>query len=457
MSTSRALATRADSVELSERNLMLSLLRQINEIMLLNLSHTSSVARDITDTVCSDESISFIGLFKLEPRNKVYAPLAVSRRVDRQSTQVVGTDLEDWNLNIKTSPSLGRFKHRVSIVILSKEEAFDQVPELRGCLRQIALTTKVNTICLCPLSSREGNVGLMVVGLHELKDKINIYRLEFISSMTATIGMAINNSLLQDATHEYTSRLKRANQRLHELDNAKDNFLSMASHQLRTPLTSIKGFLSMVLEGDLGKINPRQQEFLSDAYVSTDRMVNLIGDLLNISRMSANRFFIDWSLVDVVELVKHELGNLQITANSRKISLVLKTPEQPLPLTYMDSGKTKQVIMNIIDNAIYYTKKGTVTVTIGYERGHIVVKVKDPGIGIPHKEQSNVFNKFYRSDNAKHMRPDGTGLGLFLAKRIIEEQGGTMIFSSIEGHGSTFGFRIPVRTTLPGEEEFQRP
>jgi signal transduction histidine kinase len=249
---------------------------------------------------------------------------------------------------------------------------------------------------------------------------------------------------LQDKVDHATARLRSANRHLRELDEAKDEFISMASHQLRTPLTSIKGYISMLAEGDAGPLKKEQKEFLDYAYSGTNRMVSLISDLLNVSRMQAGRFMIERLPVDLTAIVADEVSNLQTHARPKGLKLEFKAPKKALPMVNLDENKTRQVIMNFVDNAIYYTKEGGVTVTLDKVGSQLELRVKDTGIGVPPEAQKKLFHKFFRADNAQTVRPDGTGLGLYLAKRVVEDQGGSIIFETEEGKGSTFGFAMPL-------------
>ena len=270
-----------------------------------------------------------------------------------------------------------------------------------------------------------------------------------ISNAKAYEDIAEFNRTLEQKVDTATKRLRTANIHLRELDQAKDEFISMASHQLRTPLTSIKGYLSMVLEGDAGKVNGQQEEFLGYAYNSTQRTVSLISDLLNVSRMSAGKFFIEKTTVDLTKLVTEEVQQLQQHAAAKQIKLVFTPPKRQLAPLQLDEGKTRQVVMNFVDNAIYYTQKGTVTVSLSTTGKRVELRVKDSGIGVPKAARSKLFTKFFRAPNAQNVRPDGTGLGLYMAKRVIEDQGGTIIFESVEGRGSTFGFSLPITAKEP--------
>lgn len=255
------------------------------------------------------------------------------------------------------------------------------------------------------------------------------------------------NETLQEKVQDATSKLRTSNKKLRMLDESKDEFISMASHQLRTPLTSVKGYLSMVLEGDTGEITPEQRKVLEEAYTSSQRMVYLIGDFLNVSRLQTGKFELELSDVQLPTLIADEIGQLKASAKARNITLQYDAPDN-FPTLRIDETKIRQVMMNFIDNAIYYAKPdgGMISITLSHHTNHISFRVSDNGIGVPKAEQHQLFSKFYRASNAKKARPDGTGIGLFMAKKVIVAHGGAILFESTEGKGSVFGFRLPIDT-----------
>jgi signal transduction histidine kinase len=169
-------------------------------------------------------------------------------------------------------------------------------------------------------------------------------------------------------------------------------------------------------------------------------MVYLIADLLNVSRLKTGKFIIEAAPADIAEIVEQEMSQLKATAASRNLVLTYKKPKN-FPMVMLDETKTRQVIMNFVDNAIYYTPAGGhINVKLEQTPHTIEFRVVDNGIGVPKSERPHLFTKFYRAGNARQARPDGTGLGLFMAKKVIAGQGGSIIFESKEGKGSTFGF-----------------
>jgi signal transduction histidine kinase len=308
-----------------------------------------------------------------------------------------------------------------------------------------------------PLGSKREIVGLLLLGGKLSGDAYSTQDIQTLEILAPEASVAIQNAesyleieafneTLKLKVERATMKLREANSHLRELDKAKDEFISMASHQLRTPLTTIKGYLSMLEEGDAGKLTAQQDEFANEAFASSERMNGLINDLLNVSRMDAGRFQINRTPVDLQAMVEETVRSLLPHAQARHIYLKFVAPARRVPPMQLDEDKTRQVVMNFIDNAVYYTEKGGVTVMLEQKSDTAEFTVHDTGIGVPEKVRDHLFTKFYRADNAKNVRPDGTGLGLYLAKRVVEDQGGKIIFDSVEGKGSTFGFAMPLNT-----------
>jgi signal transduction histidine kinase len=301
------------------------------------------------------------------------------------------------------------------------------------------------------LRTKHEDLGFLVLGSRRSGGSYSLADRKFLGLVADQVAIGLQNALrfqeiekfnqtLQDKIEVATQRLRRTNDKLRTLDQTKDDFISMASHQLRTPLTSVKGYVSMVLEGDAGRITPMQRRLLNQSFISSQRMVYLISDLLNVSRLRTGKFIIEPVRTNLATVIKGEIEQLVETAKSRNLELVYNKPEH-FPTYMLDETKLRQVIMNFVDNAIYYTPSGgRITVSLEEKPQSIEFTVNDTGMGVPKHDQPHLFTKFFRAHNAKRARPDGTGLGLFMAKKVIIAQGGAIIFKSQEGKGSTFGF-----------------
>ncbi len=362
-----------------------------------------------------------------------------------QSGQVYGDERDDLAKGLEyQSPSV-----YVATSSLRQKDAF---------LENIRKHMEVNDLQISVKLSTHGQLeGYILLGDKKSGSRYSQKDLNLFATIANELSVALQNSqrfdqierfnvTLQKEVEEATARLKQTNQKLQQLDIAKDEFISMASHQLRTPLTSMKGYVSMVIDGDAGKINEDQKKLLSEAFSSSQRMVYLIADLLNVSRLKTGKFIIDRVKVDLAKMVQEEVYQLAPSATTRKVKITYVSPKS-FPELMLDETKTRQVVMNFIDNAIYYTKAGgEVTVSLVAKKDKVEYRVKDTGIGIPAADQHKLFTKFFRAANARRARPDGTGLGLYMAQKIIAAQGGSITFKSKEKKGSTFGFNLPIKT-----------
>ena len=249
-------------------------------------------------------------------------------------------------------------------------------------------------------------------------------------------------------------KLAMANEELKKLDNAKTEFLSIASHQLRTPLTAIKGFVSLILEGAYGKVEPEMRGALNKISISSERLIQLVEDLLNVSRIESGRMQYRFEQSRVEPLLSDLCENFALVAKQRDLYLDLKLPKKDLPELNMDPAKMREVLSNLIDNALKYTEKGGVTVRAELflaidsktKKSDVVrLTISDTGIGIPAEEIPYLFQKFSRGKDTKRLHVGGTGLGLYVGKNIVEAHGGQIwIESDGAGRGTKFIMELPI-------------
>ncbi|MFA6408481.1 MAG: HAMP domain-containing sensor histidine kinase, partial [Candidatus Paceibacterota bacterium] len=234
------------------------------------------------------------------------------------------------------------------------------------------------------------------------------------------------------------------NKELRALDVAKDEFVSIASHQLRTPLTALKGFTGMLIDGDAGPINEKQREYLVEIKNANDRMIGLINALLNVSRVDLDVFIVEPEPVDLHKVAESVLSELDIRIKEKKLQVEMSF-EKDLPIVNADLKIVRMIFQNLLSNAVKYTpQEGSISFNIKKDGSNILVTVTDSGYGIPENVQSKIFTKLFRADNARVKDPDGTGLGLYIIKATIEKTGGKIWFKSKENLGSTFYVTIPL-------------
>ncbi len=435
--------------ELSDKNKTLSLLRHIDEAVLTtSASKENNIPQLVCDLLVKEAQFSLAAIY-LADSSKSYAGLATISS-EEFIDDVTKQALKGQVGSVSILPQSGNaFSHAVAtgtIQMLSSLKSVNpSLPDETDVHLMTVLST--GTLFACPLKGSGGHIGVLLLGSPDAKNDVPDYTKNLVDRLASTISIAVENHLLDVELQAATARLKIQNAKLKELDQTKDEFISMASHQLRTPLTTVKGYLSMILEGDIGQVDPKQKELIQRAFDGANKMVYLISDLLNVSRLQSGKFVIDNKPTDLPKVVESEINQLLQQAKTRGVELIYNKPAA-FPTLNLDENKMRQVVMNFADNALYYTPKGgKVTVNLEATDQAINFTVTDNGLGVPKEVQPQLFSKFYRAENARKMRPDGTGLGLFMAKKVIVAQGGAIIFKSQEGKGSTFGFSLPRATT----------
>ena len=237
----------------------------------------------------------------------------------------------------------------------------------------------------------------------------------------------------------YADLLKRQK----EVNQTMSDFLSVATHELKAPMSIIKGFTANMIEGDFGTVPDKMNQPLQTVMQQTDRLNNLVTDLLNISRIEQGRITFDMQPVDVVATVHMILQNYQDRAKEKNIELIY-TPDAQTPLVFADAGRVQEIMTNLIDNAIKYSVRGTVTIAHQVSGQMLITKVKDTGIGMSSEERQRLFQRFYRVKNDQTKDIAGTGLGLWIIKQYIEKMGGKIEVDSLVGSGTEFSVWLKV-------------
>ncbi len=348
-----------------------------------------------------------------------------------------------------------------TVKLLLKQNRCISVDEIKDIYKNkmddiVHILEKYKIDILVPLIIKNKLIGLIVLGKKEDQSTYNTQDYQVLEIIRSQIAIALENALLyeesisfskklQEEVKKATKELRQANKKLRKFDKLKTEFLSIASHQLRTPLSGIKGYMSMILDGDFGKFTDEQMDVLKRVKTEVDRLIRMVQVFLNVSRIESGRLFINNSPFNLCELINDVVEELTPTAQNKNIKIILNKPEEDI-IVDADSDKIKDVVVNLIDNAIKYTPEGKIEITVKKTNSHAKVQVKDTGIGIDKEEIDELFSKFKRAKGVSEISPGGSGLGLFIAKKIIEAHKGKIwVESEGVGRGSVFTFILPIK------------
>lgn len=448
------------NVELAIRNQTLSLLRKIYEII-----NTSIGVKETAQKL-----ISAIG-------TELKFQAGVIALIDKQenllkSTAFFRRDFDEIDKNIATAH---QYLANLSLSLQNRENfAVDCVMKRRTRLtnslydviaplvdekkaEELQKTLGIATLVLYPIVFGNATFGVLIISLDKHVGDLSRAEREALHELIGVVGIAIDRVKLY-------SELKEANEKLKALDKLKDEFVSVASHELRTPMTAIKSYLWMALAGKGGAITEKQRYYLDRAYSSTDRLIKLVNDMLNISRIESGRMTYDMEKVDLSQLINDVIADVKPRADELGVSIVYDTRytiHDTIPAVLADADKIKEVLFNLVGNSLKFTQKGgSITIILkkvqnnpisprfGGSSTLVECSVLDTGVGISAEDMDKLFQKFGLipgSYTINKTDQQGTGLGLFITKSIIEAHGGTIsAYSPGVGKGAKFSFTVPV-------------
>lgn len=409
--TDQALARRVEELSLFQR-----IDQQLNKSLDLSRVLNLALSWAINLTGADGGSIGLIETNADEPDKLPKLRLMVQRGEGNGETRLVQAD----------HPVLAEIlQNGVSITTqnVSPAESIDGTP----ATVQLAVPIK---------EERNGRVVGLITLENQHSDEINADDVAFVERLADRAAVAIENARLYEA-------VQAANK-------AKSDFVSLVTHELRLPMTSIKGYSDLLTSGMAGELNEQQQQFFAVIQRNLGRMSRLISDLADINRVESGRMKFEKKQIDLPPIVEDVVDNLREAINGRNQTISLNLPAD-LPAIYADPTRLSQVLTNLISNAHKYTPdNGHIEIQAHATNGQVQVDISDNGLGISEADQEKLFTQFFRAESAAVRQQQGWGLGLSIVKKIIEAQGGTISFASELDAGSTFSFTIPL---LPLEAE----
>lgn len=330
---------------------------------------------------------------------------------------------------------------------------FEELPE--GKIKK--LMRKQDLTIVIPLTVRHELIGGLMLGQKSSGEIYSSEDIEVLKIVAPEVAVAIRNALsyeeirkfnitLENEVDRATKRLRTANHRLQELDHLKDEFVSIASHELRTPMTAIKSYLWMAINQPKQNIKEPLKNYLNISYNSTERLIRLVNDMLTVSRIERNKIELKRTPLDINEIAQLVYDELKITADEKNITFSFDHPKKKIMING-DKDKLREVVQNIVGNALKFTpEKGAIKIT-SEEKGNLAhLSVTDTASGIPKEELPNLFKKFSKIEYSysKHSSQPGTGLGLYISKQIVSLHNGDIKVQSEVGIGSTFTVLLPL-------------
>lgn len=305
---------------------------------------------------------------------------------------------------------------------------------------------KIHSLLVLPIQHSRELTGVLVLASAETADKIDAEEIEFGKMITRLVDLSYRLQDTESSLTQITQQVYQMNAKLHQLDKLKDDFVSVASHELRTPMTAIRSYAWMALHRSDIPLSQKLQRYLYRVLVSTERLINLVNDMLNLSRIEAGRIEISPKTFDMLELVRDIIEEVKMKANEKRIQITVF--EHAMPKVFADPDKVREILLNLIGNSLKFTYPGgLINIDFFSDGKTLEVTVKDNGAGISKDDLSKLFHKFSRLDNSytSVTVSGGTGLGLYISKNLVELMHGKIwVTSDGEDKGASFSFSLPV-------------
>jgi len=435
----------SEVLEIIDRNRALDATNKLIQLV-LDTTEFSDLTQRIVDLIPAAMGYQLGLILTSEPENQRLVKASVSKYAEDVNLSKVLAPLYNA-INIpygyEDNLAVKAFKEAKQFVSPYLWEVFKPVitKEQAGTIQD---TVSATAIIVTPIFARGDVIGILIVGLPKTMDQVTNFERSLLKKFSKNVGIAIENARQFSKLKTEKEELHKAFANLQVLNTLKDEFLSVASHELRTPMTIVKSYLWMLDQQEAGKMNTKQLEYLHKASDGTQRMINLINDMLNISRFEQKKVTYNIVQLEIVSIIKDVLSGFEIRAKEKGIATGMYKDYEPIYVD-CDEQKLREVLTNLMENAFKFTKDGGFIVGIDESEDAVKIWIKDSGLGIEPNDLQKLFHKFGRIDNSYTIATEvgGTGLGLYIVKLYVEGMGGKVgAISEGSGKGSTFWFTI---------------
>lgn len=436
----------AKNAELAVRNKTMSLLRRLDEAAMTALE-VSPMAVEIVRILANEFNYRIIAIALKEGKALHWRAVACAASREGMCAPVpVGKPVlltNKANACVKTARTGKSGKTDDLAEVFVPSYGTQQV-------RAFAEEAGVKSALILPMHADDDTIGVIAVGLNRDAADLSEYERETLDGLMSLIVIAIQKAQTYESLQNTTGKLRAANKKLQELDALKTEFLSIASHQLRTPLAVTKGYVAMLEDGMVGKVNKKQHAALENVRASTESLILLVNHLLDLTRIESGRLAVKSEPVDVGELCRWVTGFIGQKAKEAGLALTCELPKKPV-MAQGDGDKVKEIVMNLVDNAVKYTEKGSVRVTLEVQGRQAVMRVVDTGYGLTDADKRKLFQKFSRGHASKFVK-SSSGLGLYVVRKLVEAMKGSIEAQSAGvGKGTTFEVRLPLAQAAPSQ------
>jgi len=429
------------NAELAGKNKVLSLLSEIDQIILSTVNDPMHISERVAQLIVREVGFRAVGIFILKDNTLQSIGMELSGNVLEDEKKLLSICKDNKIATIKNTENLlvQTLNEKQKKATKYLFDVLNPMTDLHTA-STIQSNLQIKVAMAFPLLARNEMLGVLLILLNEDEGSMSTLKTDIMSRLANVIGIAIDNALLYQ-------KIQEANIKLKQLDKLKDELVSITSHELRTPMTVVRSYLWMLMQAQNGALNEKQKMYIDKAYGATVRLIHLINDMLDTSRIESGRMSLNFEAVNLYKLSQDVVA--EVLSRAQLLGLTVKCENRMTPLVHADAEKIREVLINLIGNSLKFTPRGG-SITIAFEVGDdsVTTKVIDTGMGFTQEYQSKLFMKYgfiKTSYETNKSDAGGTGLGLYICKSIIDMHGGSIQAKSDgSGKGATFSFILKL-------------